>query len=315
MLFGSSLENTPGLCFGCLPVRNPTHGPDLPHLSVSCMTTYLHYCDVRLSLGLGYWSSYSQGQLFEGKISELWGNIKARKGWRKVRNILWISEMMRLYCPVFLSSRPHFTSANWLVVLQCSVTCGIGSRRRAVICSGGRNKCDPKSRPEDISQCNPGACPEWKAGEWSKVGVFQIFWFFFLSHSRHFYSWSKNALIVFMIIYSKCSVTCGSGSKQRRVECSRSDVTCDLAKKPTSAARCELGACPKWETGEWSLVSVFQTTLNYHWAAVVILGSYVIVPRLGLTVVQPHRNRTLVLLPNATAIWMLVTGRNHVPSF
>lgn len=43
------------------------------------------YCDVRLSLGLGYWSSYSQGQLFEGKISELWGNIKARKGWRKVR--------------------------------------------------------------------------------------------------------------------------------------------------------------------------------------------------------------------------------------
>lgn len=115
--------------------------------------------------------------------------------------------------------------------------------------------------------------------------------------------------------HSKCSVTCGSGSKQRRVECSRSDVTCDPAKKPTSAARCELDACPKWETGEWSLVSVFQTTLNYHWAAVVILGSYVIVPRLGLTVVQPHRNRTLVLLPNATAIWMLVTGRNHVPSF
>lgn len=223
--------------------------------------------------------------------------------------------MMRLYCPVFLSSRPHFTSANWLVVLQCSVTCGIGSRRRAVICSGGRNKCDPKGRPEDISQCNPGACPEWKAGEWSKVGVFQIFWFFFLSHSRHFYSWSKKALIVFMIIYSKCSVTCGSGSKQRRVECSRSDITCDPARKPTSATRCELGACPKWETGEWSLVSVFQTTLNYHWAAVVILGSYVIVPRLGLTVVQPHRNRTLVLLPNATAIWMLVTGRNHVPSF
>lgn len=181
------------------------------------------YCDVRLSVALGYWSSYSQGQLFEGKISELWGNIKARKGWRKIRNILWISEMMRLYCPVFLSSRPHFTSANWLVVLQCSVTCGIGSRRRAVICSGGRNKCDPKSRPEDISQCNPGACPEWKAGEWSKVGVFQIFWFFFLSHSQHFYSWSKNALIVFMIII--LSVLSRAGVDRNNVGSNAADRT------------------------------------------------------------------------------------------
>lgn len=126
-------------------------------------------------------------------------------------------------CPVFLSSRPHFTSANWLVALQCSVTCGIGSRRRAVICSGGRNKCDPKGRPEDISQCNPGACPEWKAGEWSKVGVFQIFWFFFLSHSQHFYSWSKNALIVFMIII--LSVLSRAGVDRNNVGSNAADRT------------------------------------------------------------------------------------------
>lgn len=76
-------------------------------------------------------------------------------------------------CVAFLCCRPSCTFAliNWLVDLQCSVSCGIGSRRRAVICSGGRNRCDPKSRPKDISQCSPGACPEWKAGEWSQVGV------------------------------------------------------------------------------------------------------------------------------------------------
>ena len=87
-----------------------------------------------------------------------------------------------------------------------------------------------------------------------------------------------------MIIYSKCSVTCGSGSKQRTVECSRSEVSCDPTKKPTSTARCELGACPKWETREWSAVSVSQNTLNFQpqW-------SLVIVPHRGLTVVQPYR--------------------------
>ena len=87
-----------------------------------------------------------------------------------------------------------------------------------------------------------------------------------------------------MIIYSKCSVTCGRGSKQRTVECSRSDVSCDPTKKPTSTARCELGACPKWETGEWSAVSVSQNTLNFQpqW-------SLVIVPHRDLTVVQPYR--------------------------
>lgn len=85
-------------------------------------------------------------------------------------------------CPVFLSSRPHSTSTDWLVVLQCSVTCGAGSRRRAVICSGGRSKCDPKSRPEDISQCNTGDCPEWKAGEWSKVVVLQFLPSLAISH-------------------------------------------------------------------------------------------------------------------------------------
>ena len=142
------------------------------------------------------------------------------------------------------------------------MTCGTGSRRRAVICSEGRNRCDPKSRPEDISQCSPGACPEWKTGGWSKVEVLQFLRFFSQSHFLHFYSGPKHALIVFSIIYSKCSVTCGSGSKQRAVECSRSDVTCDPTKKPTSTARCDLGPCPQWETGEWSLVSVFQTTVK-----------------------------------------------------
>ena len=54
-------------------------------------------------------------------------------------------------------------------VLQCSVTCGDGTKRRSVLCSGGKNKCDSKTKPEPVSKCNLGVCPQWEAGEWSQV--------------------------------------------------------------------------------------------------------------------------------------------------
>ena len=57
-------------------------------------------------------------------------------------------------------------------VLQCSVTCGDGNRRRSVSCSGGLSKCNPKNKPEAVSHCNLGACPEWRTSQWSKVGSF-----------------------------------------------------------------------------------------------------------------------------------------------
>ena len=57
-------------------------------------------------------------------------------------------------------------------VLQCSVTCGDGNRRRSVSCSGGLSKCNPKNKPEAVSHCNLGACPEWRTRQWSKVGTF-----------------------------------------------------------------------------------------------------------------------------------------------
>ena len=57
-------------------------------------------------------------------------------------------------------------------VLQCSVTCGDGNRRRSVSCSGGLSKCNPKNKPEAVSHCNLGACPEWRTSQWSKVGTF-----------------------------------------------------------------------------------------------------------------------------------------------
>jgi len=40
-----------------------------------------------------------------------------------------------------------------------------------VLCSGGTNKCDSRSKPEAITRCNPGICPTWTAGEWSKVKI------------------------------------------------------------------------------------------------------------------------------------------------
>ena len=39
-------------------------------------------------------------------------------------------------------------------------------------CSGGLSKCNPKNKPEAVSHCNLGACPEWRTSQWSKVGSF-----------------------------------------------------------------------------------------------------------------------------------------------
>ena len=75
----------------------------------------------------------------------------------KVENISFISRRCILY---------RFP------VLQCSVTCGDGNRRRSVSCSGGLSKCNPKNKPEAVSHCNLGACPEWRTSQWSKVGSF-----------------------------------------------------------------------------------------------------------------------------------------------
>ena len=62
------------------------------------------------------------------------------------------------------------------------------------------------------------------------------------------------AVINFSSFLLQCSVTCGSGTKMRSVECSDKDISCDSETKPLTAERCDLKACPRWNAGLWGEV-------------------------------------------------------------
>jgi len=57
-----------------------------------------------------------------------------------------------------------------------------------------------------------------------------------------------------LFVYIQCSVTCGSGVRNRLVECSDEDFSCDARAKPLATERCELETCPQWTTGAWGKV-------------------------------------------------------------
>lgn len=62
------------------------------------------------------------------------------------------------------------------------------------------------------------------------------------------------AVINFSSFLLQCSVTCGSGTKMRSVECSDKDISCDFETKPLTTERCDLKACPRWNAGLWGEV-------------------------------------------------------------
>lgn len=61
----------------------------------------------------------------------------------------------------------HFSS------LQCSVSCGEGTRRRSVDCRFANGQlslgCDKKKRPATKEACNIRPCPTWMTGDWGSV--------------------------------------------------------------------------------------------------------------------------------------------------
>ena len=64
------------------------------------------------------------------------------------------------------------------VPLQCSVSCGLGTRSREVTCKSLETKlvlplesCNLALKPKEIEKCNPGPCTvTWLASNWSEVG-------------------------------------------------------------------------------------------------------------------------------------------------
>lgn len=61
-----------------------------------------------------------------------------------------------------------------MFVLQCSKSCGGGTRRRGAVCrkaaeaGGDESKCSQRDKLT-VQSCNEFLCPQWKTGEWSEV--------------------------------------------------------------------------------------------------------------------------------------------------
>ncbi|CAF1629492.1 unnamed protein product, partial [Adineta ricciae] len=137
----------------------------------------------------------------------------------------------------------NVTCTAWLTSewSPCSVTCGKGVQRRAIIChQDGRpmdhSKC-PQPTPSEQQTChapdsNLCSTLRWSSGPWSD-----------------------------------CSVTCGTGIQQRNVYCHDSsrpsslipDIECLTMlgdkTKPNERQTCVINECPQWQTSSWSKCS------------------------------------------------------------
>lgn len=109
---------------------------------------------------------------------------------------------------------PKWEFKNWS---HCSVTCGIGKRHRHFVCQIQNrvvlNSYCGDTPPVDTEVCNSGPCEQWHTGDWSP-----------------------------------CSVTCGEGTKRRKVICKAVDGIisdkCSSSNKPDNTTVCELKPCP-----------------------------------------------------------------------
>ena len=81
----------------------------------------------------------------------------------------------------------------FLLLNQCSVSCGNGVKSRSVDCSGNRGKCDVQTKPTSTDTCNLGSCPVWKVGNWGRVRI-----------TLYVHFMQKNLLIELIYLSTKC---------------------------------------------------------------------------------------------------------------
>ncbi|CEF59256.1 A disintegrin and metalloproteinase with thrombospondin motifs 9 [Strongyloides ratti] len=128
-------------------------------------------------------------------------------------------------------SCPQYKYTEWS---SCSVTCNDGWKRRRVSCVDHKNQDVPLSIckksgepvPPSHQPCNLGSCPFWRTKTWGP-----------------------------------CSNSCGSGYRNRIVECIyREQIVdasiCSESDKPKEKEDCHLAECTYWLTSNWTPCSV-----------------------------------------------------------
>lgn len=101
--------------------------------------------------------------------------------WSEVRTLLEVWGFVCLHwpdvCPSLSRVVNVFTLADaQMFVLQCSKSCGGGTRRRGAVCrkaaeaGGDESKCSQRDKLT-VQPCNEFLCPQWKTGDWSEVSL------------------------------------------------------------------------------------------------------------------------------------------------
>ncbi|NXH03624.1 ATS7 metalloproteinase, partial [Loxia leucoptera] len=124
--------------------------------------------------------------------------------------------------PTAATAKPSWEVGNWS---ECSATCGLGAVWRPVRCSSGADGgCPAADRPVPARRCSLRPCSTWRVGTWSK-----------------------------------CSRSCGGGTKVRDVHCVDTrdqrllrpfHCQAGLAQPPAQLP-CHSAPCLDWYTSSW----------------------------------------------------------------
>ncbi|XP_028411350.1 LOW QUALITY PROTEIN: SCO-spondin-like [Dendronephthya gigantea] len=156
---------------------------------------------------------------------------------------------------------------------NCSSLCGLGIQHRVVRCPGSESQCDPSTKPITNRTCVGNSCARWRKGPWEEcsascgngtqtrqVSCEHLDENMCRQHEKPRAIqtcpgfpcpvWRKG-------VWSKCSVTCGNGTKTRSVTCDQGHVnfTCEASEKPVMVQSCLQEQCSGWTVGNWSSCS------------------------------------------------------------
>ncbi|XP_066590076.1 A disintegrin and metalloproteinase with thrombospondin motifs 9-like isoform X2 [Prorops nasuta] len=163
----------------------------------------------------------------------------------------------------------HWNYSEWG---PCTVTCGSGHQYRKATCVDSRNNpisnktCADKEKTVRKT-CTQKACPKWEYGEWSTCSVtcgkgkrYRLHWCHVENRVVPESFCSIFPINVMEVCdagpchrwqegdWSSCSVTCGEGTRRRKVVCKNADGSssdeCSISEKPEDASVCALKPCP-----------------------------------------------------------------------